>query len=115
MQRKETSMWRTAGDQNLAPTSEMTEKGLFMKVVGPRGQRRIVMAPLRKTEEVDEEGRVRLKSEGRRRDGAEGREQEQDRRRSQGAAGDLASGANREPLGRKEQGEEQGAAEGRDE
>ena len=98
VQRKEeNSMWRKAGDQNLAPTSEMKEKGLFMKVVGPRGHRRIVMAPLRNTEEVDEEGRVRLKGGSRRRAGAEGY---------------LASGANREPLGKKEQGNEQGAAGG---
>ena len=62
-----------------------------MKICSPQ-------APLRRNEEVDEEGRVRLRGGSRRREGAEGREQ------------DLSSGANREPLGNKEQGNGQGAA-----
>ena len=33
--KEETSLWRRAGDQNLAPTKEMQEKGLVVKVVGP--------------------------------------------------------------------------------
>ena len=57
-------------------------------------------------EEVDEECRVRLKGGIRRREGAEGREQEQDKWGSQGGAGDLALGANRKPLCRKEQEEQ---------
>ena len=109
--KEEASMWRKAGDQNLAPTSEMTEKGLVMKVVGPRGQRKIVMAPLRGTEEVDEEGRVRLKVGSRRR-GAGGGEQEKGRRASHDGPGRPASGANREPLCRKERGNGQGASGG---
>ena len=113
MQRKEeTSLWRKAGDQNLSPTSEMTDKGLVMKVVGPRGQRRMIMAPLRRNEEVDEEGRVRLRVGSRRREGAGIREQEEGGD-GHGAPSEPTSGANREPLGRKEQGNGQGAAGGR--
>ena len=56
---EETSLWRKASNQNLAPTMDMQEKKLVMKVVGPRGRRRLIMAPLRRAEELDEEGRVR--------------------------------------------------------
>ena len=102
IQRKEeNNLWKTAGDQNLAPTSDMKEKGLVMKVVGPRGHRRIIMATLRSSEEVDAEGRVRLKAGSRRREGAVSREQEP------------TTGANRVPLGSKEQGNGQGAVVGR--
>ena len=114
IQRKEeTTLWRKAGDQNLAPTNEMQEKGLVMKVVGPRGQRRTVMAPLRRTEEVDEEGRVRLRVGSRRREGAAGRGQEEARRGINGAPAAPVSGANMEPVGRKEQGNGHGAVGGR--
>ena len=114
MQRKEENMlWRKAGEQNTAPTNEMQEKGLVAKVVGLRGKKRIILAPLRRTEEVDKEGRVRQRVGSRRREGVEGRGQEQGRRVSHGASGEPTSGANREPLGRKEQGNWQGAAGGR--
>ena len=104
IQRKEeTSLWRMAADQNLVPSKEMQEKGLVKKVVGARGQRRIIMAPLRRREEVDQEGRVR----SRRRKGAENKGQEQARSKRN------VSGASNEPLARKEQGNEQGAAGGR--
>ena len=114
MQREEENMmWMKAGEQNTAPTSEMQEKGLVAKVVGLRGKKRIILAPLKRTEEVDKEGRVRQRVGSRRREGVEGRGQEQGRRVSHGASGEPTSGANREPLGRKEQGNWQGAAGGR--
>ena len=106
LQRKEeTSLWRKACNQNLAPTGEMQEKGMVMKVVGPRGRKRIVMAPLKRNEEVDVEGRVRVQN--RRREGGDNREHEQGRRRSHCSP---ITGANREPLGQKEPGNGQGAA-----
>ena len=43
---EETSLWRKASNQNLSPTMDMQEKKLVMKVIGPRGQRRIIMAAL---------------------------------------------------------------------
>ena len=101
--KEETTLERKAGDQNLAPSKEMKEKGLVMKIVGPRGQRRIIAAPLRQAEEVDEEGRVRLNAGRRRREGGRSRGQEQYR------AG-VVTGANREPIGSREQGNGQGAA-----
>ena len=107
IQRKEeTTLWRKAADQNLAPSIDMRQKGLVMKVVGPRGQRRLIAAPLRQAEEVDEEGRVRLKASSRRREGGRSREQEQERA--------AVTGTNREPLGSREQGQGngQGAAAG---
>ena len=102
--KEETSLRRRAADHNMTPTPEMQEKGMVMKVVGPRGQKRIVMTPLKRTEELDEEGRVRWRGwEGsRRRERGESREQEKGRC--------PATGANTEPLGRKEQGNGQGAA-----
>ena len=61
IQRKaENSLWRKACNQNLSPTIKMQEKGLVLKVVGSRGQRRMVTFPLRRMEEVDEEGIVRM-------------------------------------------------------
>jgi hypothetical protein len=87
--------------------TEMQEKGLVKKVVGARGQRRIIMAPLRRREEVDQEGRVILRNRSSRSNGAENKEQEQARNKRN------VSGACREPLARKEQGNEQGAAGGR--
>ena len=110
MQRKEEmSMLKKAGNQNLAPTKEMQEKGMVAKVVGPRGRRRIILAPLRRMEEVDKEGRVRQWVGSRRRKGAESRKQEQN---SWGSRCAPTSGANREPLGHREQGNGQGAAGG---
>ena len=111
MQRKEeTCLWRKAGENNLAPTNEMKEKGLVMKVVGPRGNRRIILAPLRRTEEVDEEGRVRLIFRRRRREGEKDKVQGHNRWGGHGAS---ISGANMEPLGHKEQGNWQGTVGGR--
>ena len=108
--KEENSLWREAANQNLSPTYKMQEKGLVVKVVGHRGQRRIVMAPLKRTEEVDEEGWVRLRGGSSRREGARSRRQEQTRGGGRGAP---VTGANKEPLGRKEQGNGQGAAVGR--
>ena len=106
MQRKEeTNLMRKASESNRTPSSEMKEKGLVAKVVGPRGHRRIILAPLRRNEEVDEEGRVRLMAGSRRREGAQNRLQ--DRRGGHHAP---VSGANRQPLGHREQGNGQGAA-----
>ena len=114
IQRKEeTSLWRDAANQNLSPTTEMKKKGLVVKVVGPRGQRRSVMVPLKRTEEVDKEGRVRLRVVSRRREGAGGRGQEQARRETNGALSAPVSGGNLEPLGKKKQGNGQGAVGGR--
>ena len=87
----------------------MQEKGMVAKVVGPRGRRRILLAPLRRTEEVDKAGRVRQWVGSRRRKGAESREQEQN---SWGSRCAPTSGANKEPLGYREQGNGQGAAGG---
>ena len=103
----ETSLWKKACNQNLNPNKEMTDKKLVMKVVGPGGQRRIIAAPLRRTEEVDKEGRVRV----RKREGARSRE-EQGGPFREVAPASIATGANREPLGRREQGNGQGAAAG---
>ena len=105
--RGEASLWKKACEQNLAPSKEMTDRGLVMKVVGPRGQRRILATPLRWTEGVDEEGRVRTR--GMRREGARSREQERGKLRD-GAPATVATGANLEPLGRRKRGNDQGAA-----
>ena len=113
MQRKEENrLWREACEQNMAPTIEMQKKRLVAKVVGPRGKKRIILVPLRRGEEVDKEGRVRLRARRRRREGTESREQEQTSWASRCAP---ISGANLEPLGdrEKEQGNGQGAAAGR--
>ena len=108
IQRKEeTNLWEMACNQNLYHSREMTVKKLVTKVVGPGGHRRIIAAPLRRNEELDEEGRVRV----RRREGTRSREQQGEQFR-EGAPANIATGANREPLGRREQGNGQGAAAG---